>query len=91
MLVKRLAIDEHQPPVNVIASLIQKMGTLGELVLQGEPDQQHCYQPAFFQTEHNLAQQLRQLLIRPSTIDFFGYLNIYSFCNLMAIVFSNET
>ena len=67
--VKRLAIDEHQPQANAIASLIQKMGTLGELVLQGKPGQQHCYQPAFFQTEQNLAQQLRQLLVRPITVD----------------------
>ncbi len=67
--VKRLATDDHQPQANAIASLIQKMETLEELVLQGEPDQQHCYQPAFFQTEQNLAQQLRQLLVRPITVD----------------------
>jgi exodeoxyribonuclease V alpha subunit len=67
--VKRLATDDHQPQANAIASLIQKMETLEELVLQGEADQQHCYQPAFFQTEQNLAQQLRQLLVRPITVD----------------------
>jgi exodeoxyribonuclease V alpha subunit len=67
--VTRLATDDHQPQANAIASLIQKMETLGELVLQGEADQQHCYQPAFFQTEQNLAQQLRQLLVRPMTVD----------------------
>lgn len=67
--VQRLAIDDHQPQKNAIARLIQQMGQLLELVLEGSPDQQLCYKPSFFQTEQNLAQRLRQLLTSPVTVD----------------------
>ncbi|HEY9834074.1 MAG TPA: AAA family ATPase [Stenomitos sp.] len=40
-----------------------------ELVLEGSPDQWLCYKPSFFQTEQNLAQQLRQRLTSPVTVD----------------------
>src|ERR671932_273168 len=67
--VQRLAIDDHQPQKNAIARLIQQMGQRGELVLEGSPDQWLCYKPSFFQTEQNLAQQLRQQLTRPVTVE----------------------
>jgi exodeoxyribonuclease V alpha subunit len=67
--VQRLAIDDHQPQKNAIARLIQQMGQLNELVLESSPDQPLCYKPSFFQTEQNLAQQLRQRLTSPVTVD----------------------
>jgi exodeoxyribonuclease V alpha subunit len=67
--VQRLAIDDHQPQPDTVARLIQQMGQLNELVLEGSPDQPLCYKPSFFQTEQNLAQRLRQLLASPVTVD----------------------
>ncbi len=68
--VQRLALQDHQPSHQIVADITFQMGMEEQVVLQGHRDYQFiCYQPAFYQSEQNLASRLQQLLNRPLTVD----------------------
>ncbi len=70
-VVERLSLQEHQPEPKVVIELVFQMG-MEEQLLVIEGSRQHqfiCYQPAFYQSEQNLATRLFQLSRRPLTVD----------------------
>jgi len=69
--VKRLTIQGHQPDLEVMTELTQKMARSGELVMQvGETGQLTiCYDPPFYGAEFKLAERLALLLSEPLTVD----------------------
>ncbi|HEY9663934.1 MAG TPA: helix-hairpin-helix domain-containing protein, partial [Allocoleopsis sp.] len=72
-VVKRLAIDEHQPDPAEVQPLTVQMALDGELVLQGGgerfPEQFICYSPPFYGAEQGLADRLTRLLAQGIEVD----------------------
>ena len=65
-----LTTDGHETDPDAVSAIVGEMGQQQELVVeQGEGDMPLCYKPAFFTTEQNLAQLLRQHLCRPVEFD----------------------
>jgi len=69
--VKRLALQGHQPDLEVMTELTKKMALSGELVMQiGEAAQPTiCYDPPFYGAEFKLAERLALLLSEPLIVD----------------------
>jgi exodeoxyribonuclease V alpha subunit len=68
--VQQLTLQEHQPSPQTIAQLLFHMGMTEELAIQGSRQHEFIYyQPAFYQSEQNLASRVHQLLSRPVTVD----------------------
>jgi exodeoxyribonuclease V alpha subunit len=68
--VELLTTDGHETDLEAVCTIIEDMGQQQELVLEkGEGGMPLCYKPAFFITEQNLAQLLRQQLARKVEVD----------------------
>jgi exodeoxyribonuclease V alpha subunit len=68
--VELLTTDGHEADLEAVCTIIEDMGQQQELVLEkGEGGMPLCYKPAFFITEQNLAQLLRQQLARKVEVD----------------------
>ncbi|ACK70824.1 helicase, RecD/TraA family [Gloeothece citriformis PCC 7424] len=60
----------HQAEIEAISAIIEEMGQQQALMVEkGEGGMPLCYKPAFFYTEENLAQLLRQQLSLPVEVD----------------------
>lgn len=72
-VVKRLAIDDHQPDPEEIQALSTQMALDGELVLQGGSGQFEgqfiCYSPPFYGAEQGIADRVTRLLAHDLTVD----------------------
>jgi exodeoxyribonuclease V alpha subunit len=72
-VVKRLAIEDHQPDPDEIQALSTQMALDGELVLQGGSDQFEgqfiCYSPPFYGAEQGMADRLTRLLAQEVRVD----------------------
>jgi exodeoxyribonuclease V alpha subunit len=76
-VVKRLALPDHQPQPQPVTELVTQMGLDGELVRQGKDsetfdyaqDKFICYAPSFYQSETNLAERLKRLLMQLLEVD----------------------
>jgi len=69
-VVQRLSLEDHQPNSQTVESLLFQMGMEEQIVLQGHREHHFiCYQPAFYQSEQNLATRIQQLLSRPVKVD----------------------
>jgi exodeoxyribonuclease V alpha subunit len=65
-----LTTDGHEADLEAVCTVIEEMGRQQALrIEQGEGGMPLCYKPAFFITEDNLAQLLRQHLSRPVAVD----------------------
>ncbi|MBE9166203.1 ATP-dependent RecD-like DNA helicase [Pleurocapsales cyanobacterium LEGE 06147] len=65
-----LTTDGHEADVEAVCTIIEEMGQQQELMVEkGEGGMPLCYKPAFFTTERNLAQLLRQQLARSTEVD----------------------
>ena len=65
-----LTIEGHEADLEAVETIIQEMGQQQTLIVEaGEGGMPLCYSPAFFTTEKNLAQLLRQHLSRPVEAD----------------------
>jgi exodeoxyribonuclease V alpha subunit len=68
--VQRLSLQDHQPSPQMVAQLLFEMGMTEQLAMQGSRQHKFIYyQPAFYQSEQNLASRLYQLLSRPVAVD----------------------
>lgn len=65
---QRLALKDHQPPLDQIESLIQCMINDGSLICEKTPETP-CYAPPFYQAETGLRDRLKQLLAQPVSVD----------------------
>lgn len=72
-VVKRLALEDHQPEAEVVTALTTQMALDGELVMQGGSGEQArefiCYSPPFYGAEFKLAERLGLLLSESLTVD----------------------
>jgi exodeoxyribonuclease V alpha subunit len=65
-----LTTEGHEADLEAVCTIIEEMGKQQELVIEpGEDGMPLCYKPAFFITEQNLAQLLRQQLARKIEVD----------------------
>jgi exodeoxyribonuclease V alpha subunit len=65
-----LKTDDHNPSEDNIAAIIKNMSLADELIRESSPDQTLlCYNPAFFNTENNLAMLIAQRLRSPINPD----------------------
>ncbi|WP_041933129.1 SF1B family DNA helicase RecD2 [Gloeothece verrucosa] len=65
-----LSNGEHEAEIEAISAIIDEMGQQQALMVEkGEGGMPLCYKPAFFYTEENLAQLLRQQLAEPVEVD----------------------
>ncbi len=61
---EKLKTDDHQPSEDAIAQIIKNMSLADELIREQAPDKTLlCYNPAFFNTEQNLALVIGQRLV----------------------------
>jgi exodeoxyribonuclease V alpha subunit len=68
--IKLLTFESHQPSLEALAPIIQKMTLASELVRESATDKTLlCYKPTFFYTEQNLAQLLSDRITRPINPD----------------------
>jgi exodeoxyribonuclease V alpha subunit len=65
-----LKTDDHQPSEDNIAAIVKNMSLADELIRENSPDKGLlCYNPAFFNTEQNLALLIAQRLRSPINPD----------------------
>jgi exodeoxyribonuclease V alpha subunit len=65
-----LKTNEHQPNEDNVAAIVKNMSLADELIRESSPDQTLlCYNPAFFNTENNLALLIAQRLRSPINPD----------------------
>ncbi len=65
-----LATDGYETDPESVCRIVEEMGQQQELIVEkGEGGMSLCYKPAFFITEQNLAQRLRQHLAYPVAVD----------------------
>jgi exodeoxyribonuclease V alpha subunit len=72
-VVKRLALDDHQPDTEQVLRLTEQMVIDEELMRSAIEDEQMqevaCYAPPFFHAEAKLAERLQYLLSQPLSVD----------------------
>jgi exodeoxyribonuclease V alpha subunit len=72
-VVKRLALDDHQPNPEQVLHLIEQMVVDEELMHSAIQDEQMqevaCYAPPFYHAEAKLAERLQYLLSQPLRVD----------------------
>jgi exodeoxyribonuclease V alpha subunit len=71
--IKLLTLNDHHPETKQVEDCINGMIAAGELVGQKNAElydgQNLYYAPSFFQAEYRLSQRLRELLLKPMTVD----------------------
>ena len=71
--VKRLTLKEHEPKSDQMEFCIHCMVQDEEMRIEpgvgSYENQRLCYAPSFYNSEHHLAQRLKQLLSQPLTVD----------------------
>jgi exodeoxyribonuclease V alpha subunit len=87
-----LTTDDHEADSEAVGVIIEEMGQQQELVVEkGEGGMPLCYKPAFFTTEQNLAQLLRQQLARSLEGDLLRVRNwLERFTQSRGITFSPQ-
>ncbi|MEO0804119.1 MAG: ATP-dependent RecD-like DNA helicase [Cyanobacteria bacterium J06642_2] len=71
-VVTRLALPDHTPNPERVATLVEQMCQSGELIRDGVPGSDPllaCYNPPFYQAETHLAERLQTLLAWPVEVD----------------------
>ena len=70
---KRLSLEDHIPKEDqlevMVHCMIEDAELLVEQMVEGDITQKLCYAPPFYQAEYRLSQRVKQLLLRPVSVD----------------------